>query len=131
MSMPAPVLELVMTPQSEWLLATLGGVAGGFAENLDRWQRIAREMQDSGVLRLLMLDDSLGEPMSRQEIARLVGEISPLLPAGVQIAYVLRDIRHIENTELAALQARQLGHDIMVFGDRQAAERWLRYGEHA
>lgn len=129
--MSVPVLELVMTRQPGWLLAVLSGVTGGVAENLDRWRRIAREMRASGMRQLLVLDDALGDPMAEQEIGRLVAAVSPLLPAGVQIAYVLRDIRHIEISELAAFQARQLGHDIMIFSDRETAERWLRYGEHA
>ncbi len=128
--MSLPMLELVLVQQSEWLLATLSGAASGFTEHMDCWQRIARALQGSGALQLIVQDDSLGASMSRQEVAHLVEEASALLPANIPIAYVLRDIRNIGKAELAALQARKHGHDFMVFGDRDTAERWLRYGEH-
>lgn len=128
--MSLPMLELVLAQQSEWLLATLSGATSGFTEHMDCWQQIARTLQGSGALQLIVQDDSLGVSMSRQELGHLVEQASALLPANIPIAYVLRDIRNIGYAELAALQARKRGHDFMVFGERDAAERWLRYGEH-
>ncbi|MGH8164428.1 MAG: hypothetical protein ACREP1_08860 [Rhodanobacteraceae bacterium] len=114
--------------RGDYLYAVVEGPEDKLEICIAYWQALAAECEDRGTRRLLVIDRLQGEPVSPDEMDRLVELMRGSVLEHVRIAYHEPVSAHLPLVEHAELSAREVGFTVRVFADEREAVLWLRYG---
>ena len=102
---------------------------GTYENTLAYWRSIAAALGERRPAGLLLVDETVGEPLSPLQWKALVQAMEGAGLEKLRIAHVKP--HGLERIEYCELYAREAGLDARVFTDENEADLWLRHGERA
>ena len=112
------------------LSARITGVKGSIDITLGYWRAIGAEVLRLQPRTLLVIDEMQGEPLSMEQMQRLVETMTWDGFEQMRVAYVATPGRQMSRVEVAEILARERGFNVRVFSNETDATLWLRYGAH-
>ena len=112
------------------LSARITGAKGSIDITLGYWQAIGAEVVRLHPSMLLVIDEMQGEPLSTEQMQKLVDTMTWEGFEQMRVAYVATPGRQMARVEVAEILARERGFNVRVFSNETDARLWLRYGGH-
>ncbi len=102
---------------------------GSYDNTVAYWRAIAQEVRQRKPQSLVLVDETIGPPLSAEEWFALVQNMAGAGLEKVRIAHVKP--HGLERIEYCEIYAREAGIAARVFVSEEEAERWLRYSEYS
>jgi len=119
---------LKVSTHGDMLCVQVGGDVDAQAIRLAYWREIAAIGKERGFRRLLVVDRKKHSPATPAELAELADAMRIEAEHFDRVAVVEPTLAFVPAIEHAEIHGQERGINVRVFGQRDDAERWLRYG---
>jgi hypothetical protein len=119
---------LKLSTHGDVLCVQVVGEVDAQAIRLAYWTEIAAIGKERGFRRLLVIDRKKHVPATPAELAELADAMRIESRHFDRVAVVEPTLEFVPAIEHAEIHGQERGINVRVFGNRDDAERWLRYG---